>query len=110
MRMALNVVVDLAAQVCDLLIEKGDMLIQRFENGFRGNSGLTTIEFLLTDGVEIVQMAHQGLEFLLFRRRWRPRFWLLAATEIGNEQRIGAIGFGAAQLAVGVGFNPGWIN
>jgi len=72
MRMALNMVMNLAQQVGNLLVEEGDMLVQGVQDRLGRDARLTTIAFLLTHIRQVFQMTRQCLQFLLFGRRWLP--------------------------------------
>ena len=95
--MIIEVLVDLALDFRDPLIERLEDLLPRFAD----NLGQTTFAKPVADLRallnQIIKVANERLQFLLLRLRRRPGRWVMEPAKARDQRGIGAIGLGVWQ-------------
>jgi len=109
-RMLVNMLADQIFDFLNLTVEEGDMLAQISANSWVEGTGFKATDLLGAYAVQIFQIAHQPAQFTEGRVRRRPQGRLLGAAEVGNHPRVGLVSLVAPQLALGIGFDPRWID
>ncbi len=94
-RVSIKVIVDLVFQRGHFIVERVEQMLDRRADDRTVGCRLEAIPLLLSHALEGIEPADQRLQLAQLPRRRGPRGRLLGATELGDEPRVGWIGFGA---------------